>query len=337
MVGGARTRGRWRVGASSRRGGRVTPFLIVTGDFTLTGGMDRANYALASYLARQGHAVHLVAFRADAELLAAGNVHFHRVVKPLNSYALGLPLLDRVGRRWARRLSERGGRVIVNGGNCQWGDVNWVHSVHAAWTPVTRGSVTRGAKARLQGNRNRANERRALRSARLIITNSRRTADDVKAAAEVANERVHVVYYGSDADRFSPASTDSRRTARKSLGWDDRPVIAFIGALSDRRKGFDTLFDAWQLLREHQPGLDAVLAVIGKGSELAAWKARAQRSSFARSIRFLGFRHDLPQLLQACDALVAPTRYEAYGLAVHEALCCGLPAIVSSSAGVAVR
>jgi glycosyltransferase involved in cell wall biosynthesis len=34
---------------------------------------------------------------------------------------------------------------------------------------------------------------------------------------------------------------------------------------------------------------------------------------------------------------VAPARYEAYGAGVHEALCCGLPAIVSSTAGVAER
>ena len=42
-------------------------------------------------------------------------------------------------------------------------------------------------------------------------------------------------------------------------------------------------------------------------------------------------------MLWAADALVAPTRYEAFGLAVQEALCCGLPAIVSADAGVAER
>jgi len=35
--------------------------------------------------------------------------------------------------------------------------------------------------------------------------------------------------------------------------------------------------------------------------------------------------------------LVSPVRYEAYGLNVQEALCCGVPAIVSACAGVAER
>ena len=40
-------------------------------------------------------------------------------------------------------------------------------------------------------------------------------------------------------------------------------------------------------------------------------------------------------VLAAADALVHPARYEAYGLGVHEAICRGLPAIVSATAGVA--
>ena len=42
-------------------------------------------------------------------------------------------------------------------------------------------------------------------------------------------------------------------------------------------------------------------------------------------------------ILAACDAMIAPTRYEPYGLGVHEAMCRGLPALVSSDAGVAER
>ena len=41
--------------------------------------------------------------------------------------------------------------------------------------------------------------------------------------------------------------------------------------------------------------------------------------------------------MAAADLLLAPTRYEAYGLGVHEALCTGLPALVSRTAGVAER
>jgi len=101
-------------------------YLLVTGDFVRTGGMDRANFALADYLARQGEQVHLVAHRVASELLAYPNVTFHRVPKVANSYLLSSPLLNWVGRSQAQQITALGGRVLVNGGNCQWGDVNWL-------------------------------------------------------------------------------------------------------------------------------------------------------------------------------------------------------------------
>jgi glycosyltransferase involved in cell wall biosynthesis len=67
------------------------------------------------------------------------------------------------------------------------------------------------------------------------------------------------------------------------------------------------------------------------------WRAAAVRDGLMSRIAFMGFRDDVPGILAACDALVAPARYEAYGLGVHEALCCGIPAVVSAAAGVAER
>src|SRR5205823_4663985 len=99
----------------------------------------------------------------------------------------------------------------------------------------------------------------------------------------------------------------------------------------DRRKGFDVLFEAWSLL--WRTGWDGLLLVVGAGEELPVWEQRA--AGLGESIRFLGFRKDVPRILAAGDLLVSPTRYEAYGLGVHEALCAGLPALVSRSAGVA--
>jgi glycosyltransferase involved in cell wall biosynthesis len=314
------------------------PWLLVTGDFTPLGGMDRANHALAMYLARrEGAEVHLVTHRAWNDLVALPGVRLHRVPRPRGSHLLGMPLLAWSGRRWARRLAARGAHVVVNGGNCAWGDVNWVHYVHAAWAPRQREGLMRRAKAALLHRHGQRSERACVRQARLVIANSHQTRAMVVERLGVPAERVHTVYYGIDAERFRPPTDAERAAARAQLGWsDDRPAVAFVGALGDRRKGFDTLFEAWRLL-SRDPAWDARLVVVGTGSALAAWKARAAEAAWGSSVQFLGFRSEVPAVLAACDALVSPTRYEAYGLNVHEALCCGLPALVSASAGVAER
>jgi glycosyltransferase involved in cell wall biosynthesis len=70
---------------------------------------------------------------------------------------------------------------------------------------------------------------------------------------------------------------------------------------------------------------------------LEEWRRRVSAMGLEHAVTFLGFRTDVPRLARAADLLVAPTRYEAYGLGVHEAICRGVPAIVTTSAGVAER
>ena len=315
----------------------MTTWLIAAGDFVTHGGMDAANHGLARYLAsRAGDEIHLVAHRVAPDLASAPRVHVHRARRPFGAHRLGEPLLRRMAERWARRLRAAGARIIANGGNLDAGDVDWVHYVHAAHAPAAHGVANRLLLTRKHRSYVRA-ERRALQRARIVICNSSRTADDVVRLAGVDATRTRVVYYGIDAARFGPSTPGDRLAARGSLGLSlQRPQVLFAGALGDRRKGFDTLFAAWRTLCA-EPDWDADLVVAGAGAELQAWRARAARLLPAGRIRFLNFQPDMRRVFAACDVLVHPARYEAYGLAVHEALCCGLPAIVSAHAGVAER
>jgi glycosyltransferase involved in cell wall biosynthesis len=314
----------------------TSPWLIVAGDFTPLGGMDRANYALARYLAAREAEVHIVAHRAWPDLASVPGVTLHRVWRPMNRHLLGKPLLARAGRRVWRTLGASGTRAVVNGGNCCVPAVNWVHYVHAAWRPQGLGAVPR-LHAWWTHCRDRDAERAALREALVIIANSERTKCDLVERVAVDPARVHVIYYGSDPVRFGLVGKSERLTARDRIGLSGgRPLVGFVGALGDRRKGFDVLFAAWlELCRDAR--WDADLVVVGSGRELPAWRARAHAAGLGSRIHFLGFRDDVADVVAAFDALVHPARYEAYGLSVHEAVCRGVPALVSSDAGVAER
>jgi glycosyltransferase involved in cell wall biosynthesis len=314
----------------------MTPWLLATGDFTTSGGMDRANYALASYLARRGHPVYLVAHRIDPGLTSLPAVHSQLVPRPLGAHLAGAPLLARSASRQAHAL-DPGARVLMNGGNGAIGAPVWIHYLHAAYVPHIRASL----RARVSGSIGRryylSRERRAIRNAPLVICNSERTQRDVRERYSVPAARTRVVYYGSDPAAFGPVSPAERRTAREALAIaDGRLAAVFIGALGDRRKAFDVVFDAWRTLLGDS-GWDVDLLVAGAGSEAAAWEQRVRAAGIGGRVRLLGFRDDVPRVLAAADVLVHPARYEAYGLSVHEALCRGVPAIVPASAGVAEK
>jgi glycosyltransferase involved in cell wall biosynthesis len=321
------------------------PWLVAAGDFVVTGGMDAANHALTSYLARSGRETHLVAHRVAPDLAALPRVRVHRVPRPLGSHLLGFPLLARGARLHADLQSgaaaHRGRPLrelvtLSNGGNFL-GRATWLHYVHAAYRPEIAGRPLRRLVELAARRTALADERRAVRGAETIIANSALTARHAVELLGADPARVHTVYYGVDPERFRPPSPEERARARMALRLEEgAPALVFVGALGDRRKGFDTLFDAFAFLCS-EPGWDATLLVLGAGGELEEWQRRAEGARLGRRIRFLGFRDEVREVLFACDGVVAPTRYEAYGLAVHEALCTGLPAIVSRASGVAER
>jgi len=297
--------------------------------------MDRANFALAEGAQRRGYAVHLVAHRVDQNLASRGGVTVHQVPKTLNSYFIGGLALNRAGRRLALKLKSRSCRVVVNGGNCNWPDTNWVHYVHASWKSVSA-NFLKNLTFKFRHRHNLNIERSALRNAALVIANSKRTKSDLVEGGLANEARIRCIYYGIDAAVFKPASTAEKAAAREALALpSNRPVLLFVGALGDRRKGLDVAIEAWQQLKPE--GWDALLLVIGTGREVTRSQVEIERLGLSASIKFAGFRSDVPRLLAACDGMLAPTRYEAYGLAVHEALCCGLPTFVTDNAGVAER
>ncbi|HUQ72729.1 MAG TPA: glycosyltransferase family 4 protein [Planctomycetaceae bacterium] len=310
------------------------PWLIVTGDFSRTGGMDRANLALAERLAERDIPVHLVCHAADERLVEHPLVTLHQVARPAGMHFPASFLLSRTARAVAGRF--RDAVVVANGGNLSWAGLNWIHYLHAAWDGPVQGLGLRSWKQRIERRIERRREAQAISQAQVVICNSRLTAEQAGDRLNIPEDRLHVIYYGADAERFPLVTPAERQRMRSQLGMQpDQLCLAFVGALGDRRKNFDTLFEAWRRLHTEPEWRDAVLLVIGHGAQLPQWRQRAGDCGLGESIRFLGFRCDVHDVLAACDLLVHPARYEAFGLSPYEALCRGLPVLVSATAGVA--
>ena len=313
-------------------------WVLVAAGFHRGGGMEAANAALASYLADRGCKVHLVCHHADEQLQRHPMVEVSRVVLPAGSFFLGEWLVNAKGKEIAARMLERdaGTRVLVNGGNCAWPDINWVHYVQRAWLATKGGGLDR-IKYRIDKCVSRVREKAALMRARVVIANSNRTRRDLIEHLGIPGERIHTVYLGSEP-HWKAITASARTAAREWLGKSaERPLVAFVGALGfDSRKGFDTLWSAWQKLCANRDW-DADLVVAGGGRAFRQWQSRIGESQLANRVTLLGHTNRISDVLAAADLLVSPVRYEPYGLNVHEALCCGVPAMVTASAGVAER
>lgn len=145
--------------------------------------------------------------------------------------------------------------------------------------------------------------------------------------AAVPPERVSVVRNGVE----TAAPARDRVAVRSELALGDA-VTAIIVARIDGMKGHDTLLEAWRSVSTAAP--QALLLVAGDGAERPAMEALARRLGVADSVRFLGFRPDVPDLLAASDIFVLPSLSEGLPLSVLEAMAAGLPVVASDVGGV---
>ncbi len=103
-------------------------------------------------------------------------------------------------------------------------------------------------------------------------------------------------------------------------------VIGAIGRL-DRQKGFDTLITAFRQCRDQ----DIVLQIYGEGCEREELERLADGDP---RIRFMGFAPNVAAAMSEIDAVVMPSRWEAYGLVAIEALAAGRVVLVSAVDGL---
>ncbi|UYN93256.1 MAG: glycosyltransferase family 4 protein [Enhydrobacter sp.] len=149
--------------------------------------------------------------------------------------------------------------------------------------------------------------------------------------------REYLQHYGAPSDRlfFSPACVDNAAFAAASravpASRGDGGRILFVGKLVGRKHPLDLVHAAARLASK---GRRVQLVFAGSG-ELAATLEAAARSKGVPA-QFLGFVNQsrLPAVYAAADVIVLPSDgLETWGLAVNEAMACGVPAVVSDMVG----
>jgi len=143
----------------------------------------------------------------------------------------------------------------------------------------------------------------------------------------VPADKVEVIPNGVDS-RFCPGD---QAEARRRLDLPEAgALLGFVGLLVPV-KGLDVLLDA--MARLDGPAAHCVL--VGDGPERQALEARARALGLGARLHFAGQRPagEIPDWLNAFDALVLPSRSEGRPNVVLEAMSSGLPVVATRVGG----
>ncbi|QTD64835.1 glycosyltransferase [Acinetobacter towneri] len=103
------------------------------------------------------------------------------------------------------------------------------------------------------------------------------------------------------------------------------PVVLAVGRLVPV-KGFDLLIQAWQDIPNAQ------LWIVGEGFEKQKLATLINELALEKSIKLLGFRNDITDLMQQASLYVMSSHYEGCPYTMIEALLCKTP-MVSTAVG----
>jgi glycosyltransferase EpsD len=136
---------------------------------------------------------------------------------------------------------------------------------------------------------------------------------------------------GVDTERFRPAAAELRSEVRKELGLSESALVVMYVAEFIPRKNHRLVLEAFAELLSDIGG--AILLLPGDGPHEPRLRALAQDLGIGESVRFLGFRRDIPRLAAAADMAVSGSRHEGLPIGVAELMASGVPAVVSEDRG----
>lgn len=144
----------------------------------------------------------------------------------------------------------------------------------------------------------------------------------------LSQKKIEVIYRGVDTKRY-----ERRPEPRVQPGNDGAyPRMLTVGRLVGE-KGHRFAIEAMVKIRQRYP--NAELHIAGMGYMRDTMKKQISDLQLADSVKLLGHRSDIPNLLRGADIFVFPSLSEGCPNALLEAMAVGLPCVAAASDAVA--
>ena len=141
----------------------------------------------------------------------------------------------------------------------------------------------------------------------------------------ITKEKIKVIYNGIDTEQFYMPG--------RHIFKDSRITLCYVGGLSEL-KGTDDLIEACRLLNARGYKDSYRLLIAGRGNEAYEAQLRDRINQYELdNIEMLGFRTDVPQVMEQADVSVVTSRCEAFGRVTVEAMLTGNLVLGADSAG----
>jgi len=288
------------------------------------GGGERHLADLANTLARRGHTVFVAApqdspLRGELNALPAEQIFALRLRNALDVVS---------ARALARLIREH--------------EIEILHAHLARDYPLAALSVRGNRRTKLVITRHvlfplsRIHKLTLARVSRVIAVSSA-VARALQSQGIFQSKKIVTIPNGVDLSRFSGReSATAREEFRQRLGVSPlKPLVGTVGELRPP-KGLEDFLSAAALLTKEMADVDFVIAgrdASPAGEQSARLERLIEELALSGRVHLTGWLNDVAPLLHALDVFVSPSHTESFGLAIVEAMACGLAVVATRTEG----
>lgn len=151
----------------------------------------------------------------------------------------------------------------------------------------------------------------------------------------LSEEKIELVFNGIDTNKFS-FDISARKSIRDEFLINDNELLIGMIARFTPGKGHEEFLLAAKILSDKFSNLKFIIvgqASRGEDNYENNIKSLSQHLKL-NNVIFTGFRNDTNDILSAMDIFVFPSHAEAFGIALVEAMSCGVPSVCAYADGV---
>jgi glycosyltransferase involved in cell wall biosynthesis len=152
----------------------------------------------------------------------------------------------------------------------------------------------------------------------------------------LTQEKIVLLHDATDTTKFDPSTIDHNKIRNKYNIRNNELLIGMMARFTPGKGHEEFLYASQKLLAKYNNIKFMIIGEPSKGESKYAEGIRllAEKLGIINNVYFTGYRSDIPEVLGALDIFVFPSRAEAFGLALIEAMSMGIPSVCTNYGGV---
>ncbi|MFJ7681464.1 glycosyltransferase family 1 protein [Peribacillus butanolivorans] len=153
-------------------------------------------------------------------------------------------------------------------------------------------------------------------------------AGDSLYGKDISNSNLEIINNAIDVESFRFNKEVENKLRGKLEIPTDTYIVGHVGRFN-KVKNHEVLIDIFKEINKKEP--NSILCLVGDGELKSEIKKKVSKLGLGNSVKFLGLREDVNELMMIFDVLLFPSIYEGLPVTIIEAQASGLPSVISNS------